>query len=134
MALSLRHRRNPRLTLSFLYMANCPPLSTNHLFFQAFLLSPFFIKYPLFVATLSSNLAPSRCLSDSIARAIPGPSERDDGIRPIGERDDWAATEDESESEADWPMSDVSEMAERWSEPEGGGRREVRLWGEVECS
>ncbi len=123
------------LTLSFLYMASCPPLSTNHLFFHAFLLSPFFIRYPLFVATLSSSLAPSLCLSDSIARATPGPSERADGIRPTGERAcACPAAEDESESEPDWPMSDVSEMAERWSAPEGGGRSELRVWGEVECS
>ena len=31
-------------TLSFLYMATCPPRKTNHRFFQAFLRSPFFMR------------------------------------------------------------------------------------------
>lgn len=82
---------------------------------------------------LSARRAPSRWRSWSIARATPGPSERDEGIRPIGARD-WAPTDDESESEPDWHMSEVSEMAERWRAPLGGGRSEARVFGEAEWS
>lgn len=95
-------------TLSFLYIATCPPRRTNHRFFHAFLLSPFFIKYPLLMAMLSLILVFS-LLSRSFSKfRLTAGSDLfiPPGLPP-------PAIDEASESDPDAFPSDASEMAER---------------------
>lgn len=94
-------------TLSFLYMATCPPRSTNHRFFHVFLRSPRFIKYPALSATLS--LKPALSLLVRLATSAPSTAARA-GLRSVPPIDEAS---DSSPSLPEPMASSASEMAER---------------------